>query len=338
MWKGLKKALGKPGKTKKSSYDKYGLDVSNRSTSSAAPSSVVFPLDLDAEAYAALQDQRTELVAHTQLHLNDAKPAGPLSAAQLQQHIQQQLALQKLVQPADDLSVSKRRATALQKRIDNAMLNPSTCLYQISSLLSLSTLFEHKLQRDAMTALQQTPDSVVSKAAAAATAASAGSSQQSCTCERSAAAPSGGESSCSFCGATGLQRTPSATAASTAHVALQLIRWGYRVIVRKVLHSKAYWTKAMDNTFIVALDTSSGSHVEYIVDPHFRETFNVGVMSDNYRCALRAAVSAWALAGLVYVAVPNSRLSISQQLLVSSEFARHPIVVLLSNYTCKIHV
>ena len=89
-----------------------------------------------------------------------------------------------------------------------------------------------------------------------------------------------------------MQRTPSATAASTAHVALQLVRWGYRVIVRKVLHSKAYWTKAMDNTFIVALDTSSGSHVEYVVDPHFRETFNVGVMSENYRCGPRAAVSA----------------------------------------------
>lgn len=56
------------------------------------------------------------------------------------------------------------------------------------------------------------------------------------------------------------------------------------MIVRKVLHSKAYWTKSMDNTFIVALDTSSGSHVEYVVDPHFRETFNVGVMSANYRC------------------------------------------------------
>lgn len=144
MWKGLKKALGKPGKAKKSSYDKYGLDVSNRSTASAAPSSVVFPLDLDAEAYAALQDQRSEH-KHIHLHLSDVKPAGPLSAAQLQQHIQQQLALQKLAQPADDLSVSKRRATAMQKRIDNAMLNPSTCLYQIGSLLSLSTLFEHKV-------------------------------------------------------------------------------------------------------------------------------------------------------------------------------------------------
>lgn len=86
------------------------------------------------------------------------------------------------------------------------------------------------------------------------------------------------------CGGPAGLRTPSATAASTAHVALLLASWGYRVIVRKVLHSKAYWTKSMDNTFIVALDSSSGNHVEYIVDPHFQEAFNVGVMSDNYRC------------------------------------------------------
>jgi hypothetical protein len=77
----------------------------------------------------------------------------------------------------------------------------------------------------------------------------------------------------------------SATAASTAYIARSLAAQGYRVIVRKVLHSKAYWTKSMDNTFIVALDSSSGAHVEYIVDPHFKEVFNVGVMSDNYRCA-----------------------------------------------------
>lgn len=88
--------------------------------------------------------------------------------------------------------------------------------------------------------------------------------------------------SCAGGGAASL-RTPSATAASTAHVALQLASWGYRVIVRKVVHSKAYWTKSMDNTFIVALDSSSGNHVEYIVDPHFQEAFNVGVMSENYR-------------------------------------------------------
>lgn len=142
MWKGLKKVLGKPGKCKKSSFDKYALDVSNRSTSSAAPSSVLFPLDLDVDAFAAWHEQSV----HGQRQAADHAAAEPLSSSQLQQHIQQQLALQKLVQPQDDISVSKRQAAAMQKRIDNAMLNPSTCLYQISSLLSLSTLFEHKVR------------------------------------------------------------------------------------------------------------------------------------------------------------------------------------------------
>jgi hypothetical protein len=49
--------------------------------------------------------------------------------------------------------------------------------------------------------------------------------------------------------------------------------------------SKTYWTKSFDNTFIVALDTSSGMGVEYIVDPHFKELFRTGAMSRNYRCA-----------------------------------------------------
>lgn len=105
---------------------------------------------------------------------------------------------------------------------------------------------------------------------------------------------SGDSSQPSFCccaaGGPASLRAPSATAASTAHVALLLASWGYRVIVRKVVHSKAYWTKSMDNTFIVALDSSSGQHVEYIVDPHFQEAFNVGVISDNYRCVVFVCV------------------------------------------------
>jgi hypothetical protein len=147
-----------------------------------------------------------------------------------------------------------------------------------------------------MTALRQAPGPLVSGAVASAAAAerqhlqeqqqqqSLGASQhQQQRCEHGDSTCSSVSSSC--CGCMG--RTASATAASTANVALQLSRWGYRVIVRKVLHSKAYWTKSMDNTFIVALDTSSGSHVEYVVDPHFRETFNVGVMSSNYRWVAR---------------------------------------------------
>lgn len=155
MWKGLKRALGKPGKSKKtgSSFDRFGLDVSTRSTSSAAPSSVLFPLDLaDADALAAWSEQNVE---HEQQLPSLGKRGGgaaaaagadPLTAAQIQQQLQQQLVVQQLVQRTDDHSAGKRQAAALQKRIDNQMLNPSTCLYQISSLLSLSTLFEHKVR------------------------------------------------------------------------------------------------------------------------------------------------------------------------------------------------
>jgi hypothetical protein len=125
-----------------------------------------------------------------------------------------------------------------------------------------------------------------------------------CTCcwqQGCGSAEQGGSSLSSFCscGAAGgpaPRRSPSATAGATVAIARRLSGWGYRVIVRKVLHSKAYWTKAMDNTFIVALDSSSGGHVEYVVDPHFKEAFNVGVMSDNYRCAC-----VWALDGRVCV-------------------------------------
>lgn len=151
MWKGLKKALGKPGKLKKCSLERYALDSSTRSTSSAAPS-VVFPLDLaDADAVVAWHDQQQQHAEQEQqlphIGLRAGGPAGPdpLTASQIQQHLQQQLVVQQLMQRTDDHSASKRQAAALQKRIDNQMLNPSTCLYQISSLLSLSTLFEHKV-------------------------------------------------------------------------------------------------------------------------------------------------------------------------------------------------
>jgi hypothetical protein len=179
-----------------------------------------------------------------------------------------------------------------------------------------------QLQRDTLQALQQQPSNLVSTVAAAAQAqqqppqpptkqqpslaqqpphtqqqqayeqlqqgySGSGSGPLCGYCQGLSGTSQGG--SCCSCQAGGAAalRTPSATAASTAHVALLLASWGYRVIVRKVVHSKAYWTKSMDNTFIVALDSSSGNHVEYIVDPHFQEAFNVGVMSDNYRCVLQ---------------------------------------------------
>lgn len=151
MWKGLKKVLGKPGKAKKCSLDRYALDSSTRSTSSAAHGSIVFPLDLgDEDALTAWveQHQRAEQ-EQQQLPRLRSESAGPdpLTASQLQQQLQQQLVVQQLAGRTDDYSTSKRQAAALQKRIDNQMLNPATCLYQISSLLSLSTLFEHKVSR-----------------------------------------------------------------------------------------------------------------------------------------------------------------------------------------------
>ena len=173
-----------------------------------------------------------------------------------------------------------------------------------------------QLQRDTLQALQQQPSNLVSSLVAAAALQQQElqhhqlpskhpqqqhqrQQQQQALAGSSTYELSGASNCCSYCqghsdagsfcscqnGGPCALRTPSATAASTAHVALLLASWGYRVIVRKVLHSKAYWTKSMDNTFIVALDSSSGSHVEYIVDPHFQEAFNVGVMSDNYRWA-----------------------------------------------------
>ncbi|KAF8054879.1 Tspo [Scenedesmus sp. PABB004] len=312
MWKGLRRALAKSRKGP--AAEQRAPDTSHRSTaSSAAPSSVLFPLDVaDVDALAGWneqqQAQRGEPAAAQRQPAQHAAPAqpqprgvpplpseqaraAPLSGTALQAQLQQSAALQALVAAgADDASAPKRQAAAVQKRIDSAMLNPGTTLYQISSLLSLSTLFEHKLQRDAMTALEQAPALVAPAAAAAADAAAA----LPCCCEPGGAPPLGSSAGSGLCGGGGAcgscggspARTPSATAAATAGVALALASWGYRVIVRKVLHSKAYWTKAMDNTFIVALDASGGGHVEYVVDPHFRETFNVGVVSPSYAAVL----------------------------------------------------
>jgi hypothetical protein len=140
-------------------------------------------------------------------------------------------------------------------------------------------LFLLQLSRDAMQALFQAPCSFA--AAAGASSSRCEQHYSSTVLDRSGSTTS--TSSCWDGSCCLVGRTLSTTAANTAHVALQLSRWGYRVIVRKVLHSKVYWTKSMHNTFIVALDTSNGSHVEYVLDPHFKEIFNTGVMSSNYR-------------------------------------------------------
>jgi hypothetical protein len=238
----------------------------------------------------------------------------------------------------------------------------------VSSLLSLSTFFEHKLQADATRALAslQREDTLLecdeegSSCCGGPAGCSAPATSASSLCSSDA-----GDGGCARCGGFGpgsaseSSRPPccrgagrsgasmSARGADVARVALALSRWGYTVIVRRVLHSKvrlalaraaraggpalwprpraagrrsqglkrsggraaagprssadpdllpaepltppppphthqAYWTKSFDNTFIVALDTTSGSGVEYIVDPHFRELFRTGAMSGNY--------------------------------------------------------
>jgi hypothetical protein len=80
---------------------------------------------------------------------------------------------------------------------------------------------------------------------------------------------------------------PSAAAANpavdTALLGLVLSSWGYRVTLRRVTSPGTYWTKSMTNTFLVVLDVSSGSPVEYVLDPNFKEAFRTGVMSPAYR-------------------------------------------------------
>jgi len=138
MWKGLKKALGHRAKAQKTGP----ADVSIRSTSSAGQSShgALFALDVaEVDAMVTASDSQDE-----QQHQQQPVASAALTWALLQQQLQQQHMVQQLVQQTED-STSKRRAAAMQKRVNNSMLNPSTCLYQISSLLSLSTLFEHKV-------------------------------------------------------------------------------------------------------------------------------------------------------------------------------------------------
>lgn len=139
MWKGLKKVLGHRAKAQKTGP----ADVSIRSTSSAGQSShgALFALDMaDVDAMLTSEQQQNQQLP---------APAAVLTWAQLQQQLQQQHAVQQLMQQTED-STSKRRAAAMQKRVNNSMLNPSTYTYQIKALLSLSTLFEHKVRTHAV--------------------------------------------------------------------------------------------------------------------------------------------------------------------------------------------
>lgn len=87
--------------------------------------------------------------------------------------------------------------------------------------------------------------------------------------------------------ATLASAAPAAAAANpavdVALLGLVLSSWGYRVTLRRVTSPGTYWTKSMYNTFLVVLDVSSGSPVEYVLDPNFKEAFRTGVMSPTYR-------------------------------------------------------
>jgi hypothetical protein len=145
MWKGIKKALGHRSKAQKTGS---AADVSTSSRSSAGAG--LFPLDMaDVDAILTGAEQK-EQPHNRQL----PSPAAAMTWAQLQQQLAQQHAVQQLMQQTED-STSKRRAAAMQKRVNNSMLNPSTCLYQIKALLSLSTLFEHKVRWEGASALLQ---------------------------------------------------------------------------------------------------------------------------------------------------------------------------------------
>lgn len=176
-------------------------------------------------------------------------------------------------QAEQDDSMHRRQAAAAQRR-DGRHLDPHSSAYQISVLLSHSSFFEHKLQSDARRALAAARCAAFARSETPAPSADVKSSLNpacsgeldgdSAACANDLYAPQGANSSsggASACGAP----SASARGVDVARVALALSKWGYTVIVRRVLHSKTYWTKSFDNTFIVALDTSSSMGVEYIV-------------------------------------------------------------------------
>lgn len=223
------------------------VDASRHTERSAAPSAdgTVHLFALDEQAAEAASSTALGPAADPSIHVRNEHVTG-----------------------ADD-SVRQRQAAAAQRR--TGRLDPRTSAYQVSVLLSLSTFFEHKLQADTIRAMEllQSEDFACKTYREGEDEAGTSSSDpdelsSSVPCARSTA-------------------SVSARCVDVARVALALSRWGYTVIVRRVLHSKTYWTKSFDNTFIVALDTSSGMGVEYIVDPHFRELFRTGAMSRNYR-------------------------------------------------------
>lgn len=57
-----------------------------------------------------------------------------------------------------------------------------------------------------------------------------------------------------------------------------------RVVLRKVTDTQQYWSKSMNNTFVVCvLPGASGKPIGLIVDPSFKEQFGTAHMTERYR-------------------------------------------------------
>ncbi|GFR49795.1 hypothetical protein Agub_g11733 [Astrephomene gubernaculifera] len=68
---------------------------------------------------------------------------------------------------------------------------------------------------------------------------------------------------------------------SVPEVALRLSCLGHRVVVRRVVDSRQYWSKSMTNTFCYSVLPGTG--IGYVLDPGFKEHFRAGCMSDRFR-------------------------------------------------------
>ncbi|KXZ52616.1 hypothetical protein GPECTOR_9g661 [Gonium pectorale] len=68
---------------------------------------------------------------------------------------------------------------------------------------------------------------------------------------------------------------------SVPEVALRLSCLGHRVVLRRVVDTKQYWSKSMTNAFCYVVLPGTG--IGYVLDPGFKEHFRAGCMSDRYR-------------------------------------------------------
>lgn len=74
---------------------------------------------------------------------------------------------------------------------------------------------------------------------------------------------------------------PEGYISSAPEVALRLSKLGYRVVVRRVVDAKQYWSKSMVNTFCYCIVPGTG--VGYVVDPAFKDLFKTGHMTERFR-------------------------------------------------------